>query len=503
MPAIEGRSVGELLLDSDLLVREVLMDTPLMDGRVMVRTWGEVVEAAADLWRAFPKSSLSAAQSERRDVGEGLMERLQTMSADLMKAARRRQWPGTGPADDRLITVCENLARASELLPRRRTDVRPMRPEVEADLDAAKARLMHVLYVGAHGVQVALNRDLRYLAVAPAAKRAALPAESLKRTVEARDRVAAFEQLAGAYVSGTFPAALDGEHKPGAEPDRLRQALATWDIQAHRALVGTPTAATMMLIAQTQGHTAFASQTLLRTAAETGSIEPGQYRTRLAPALESAQASWVGLATTWALLAPQRGRRLGPDLVMAANEIRAAMLEVIHERTGVASVETLAATVDLKQVAQTLQLGLATSTDLAYALREATADPHLLASARGVNAIAMALEARGPYGNVSTEAWVRPVDHAQDRPIALPDMVRDSLTRAADQATQAVKTAAGAAAFVSAPEGISAARTSARQSDSSAPCLPGGSNKRPTPSLEAINATPSVQGRTEGVTCPR
>jgi hypothetical protein len=258
----------------------------------------------------------------------------------------------------------------------------------------------------------------------------------------------------------------------------------------------------MMLIAQTQGHTAYASQTLLRAAAGTGSIEPGQYRTRLAPALESAQASWVGLATMWAQLAPQRGRRLGPDLVMAANEIRAAMLEIIHDRSGVASTETLAATVDLKQVAQKLQLGLATSTDLAYALREATADPHLLASARGVNAIAMALEAHGPYGNVSTEAWVRPVDHAQDRPIALPDIVRDSLTRAADQVTQAVKTAAGAAAFVSAPEGIAAARTSARQSDSSAPCLPGSGDQRPTPSLVAINATPSVRGRPQGVVEP-
>ncbi|TQM57864.1 hypothetical protein [Humibacillus xanthopallidus] len=466
MPALDGRSVGELLLDCDLLVREVLMDTPLMDGRVMVRTWGEVVEAAADLWRAFPESSPRAAQPERRDVGQVLMEQLQTMNSNLMKAARRRQWPGTGTGDDRLLTVCENLTTAAELLARRRTDVRPMRPGVEADLDAAKARLMHVLYVGAHGVQVALNRDLRDLAVLPATKRAALPSESVERTIEARDRMAAFEQLAGAYVSGTFPAALHGEHKPPAEPDRLPQALATWDIQAHRALAGTPTAATMMLIAQTQGHTAFASQTILRAAAETGSIEPGQYRTRLAPALESAQASWVALARTWAQLAPQRGRQLDPNLVTAANEIRAAMLEIIHDRSGVASVETLAATDDLKHVSRTLQLGLATATDLAYALREATGDPQLRASSRGVNAMAMALEARGPYGNVSTEAWVRPADHAHDRPIPLPDMVRDSVTRAADHAVRAAATAAGAAASLATPDGMPAAKTLARSTDS-------------------------------------
>jgi hypothetical protein len=344
-----------------------------------------------------------------------------------------------------------------------------MRPAVRADLDAAKARLMHVLYVGAHGVQVALNRDLRDLAVIPATRRAALSAESGKRTVEARDRMAAFEQLAGSYVSRTFPAALRGEYKPAAEPDRLRQALATWDIQAHRALSGTPTAATIMLIAQTQAHTAFASQTLLRAAAETGAIEPGQYRTRLAPALESAQTAWIAVARTWAQLAPSRARRLDSDLVMAANEVRGALLEIIHDRTALANAETLAATVDLKQTSQTLQLGLVSSTDLAYAVRDAIADPQLLGSARGVNALAMALEARGPYGNVATEAWVRPMDHAQDRPVALPDMVRESLWRAADHATHVTTTAAGSAAPLSAPDRNHVVKTVAEEAGSR-PC---------------------------------
>ncbi|TQM63748.1 hypothetical protein FBY41_0094 [Humibacillus xanthopallidus] len=68
----------------------------------------------------------------------------------------------------------------------------------------------------------------------------------------------------------------------------------------------------------------------------------------------------------------------------------------------------------------------------------------------------MALEAQGPYGNVSTEAWVRPVDHAQDRPIAIPDIVRESLTRAADHAAQATATAAGAASSLATPDGMPA-----------------------------------------------
>ncbi|TQM63749.1 hypothetical protein FBY41_0095 [Humibacillus xanthopallidus] len=190
------------------------MDTPLMDAGSWSGPGAEVVEAAGDLWHAFPESSPSTCQSEHQDSGRVLIEQPQTLNGNLMKAARRRQWPGTGPGDNRLLTVCENLTSAAELLPHRRTDVRSMRPEVEADLDAAKAKLMHVLYVGAHGVQVALNRDLRDLAERPATRRAALPAESLKRTVEARDRMAAFEQLASSYVADTFPDALHGEHRP-------------------------------------------------------------------------------------------------------------------------------------------------------------------------------------------------------------------------------------------------------------------------------------------------
>lgn len=106
MAIVDGRSVGELLLDCDLIVRDVLMDTAQMDGRVMVRTWGEVVEAAGELWQAFPAPTTSTGGSQRQDAGQVLMAQLQTMNVALMKAARRRQWPGEGPADERLLRVC-------------------------------------------------------------------------------------------------------------------------------------------------------------------------------------------------------------------------------------------------------------------------------------------------------------------------------------------------------------------------------------------------------------
>ena len=369
-----------------------------------------------------------------------------------------------------------------------------MRPEVRADLEAAKARLMHVLYVGAHGVQVALNRDLRDLAVLPARKRAALPAESVKRTVEARDRMAAFEQLAGAYVSGTFPAALQGEHKPRPEPDRLRQALATWDVQAHRALAGTSTAATMTLVAQTQAHTAFASQTLLRAAAETGAIEPRQYRSRLAPALESVQAAWVALARTWCP-AGTVSTDDGWTVTWSWRPTRSAprCSSSFTTAPAHASADTLAATVDLRQASHTLALGLATSTDLAYAVRDATATRSCWGRPAGSTPSRWRWRRTARTATSPAEAWVRPVDHAQDRSVALPDTVRDSLTAAADRAAHAATTASGAAAFLNNPDRVNVLETLAKEPEPQA-------HRRRRPGVSHVaapsNTSRSCVGRT-------
>ena len=54
MTGADGRSVGELLLDADHTARELLIDAPDLDAAVVLRTWGEVVETATDLWAALP-----------------------------------------------------------------------------------------------------------------------------------------------------------------------------------------------------------------------------------------------------------------------------------------------------------------------------------------------------------------------------------------------------------------------------------------------------------------
>ena len=54
----DERSVGELLLDADFTSRQILMDFNGDDAPAMLRTWGEVVQSAAELWATLPQPFL-------------------------------------------------------------------------------------------------------------------------------------------------------------------------------------------------------------------------------------------------------------------------------------------------------------------------------------------------------------------------------------------------------------------------------------------------------------
>lgn len=48
MSGKDTRGVGELLLESHRAARAILMDVDEMDASTMLRTWGEVVQAAGE-----------------------------------------------------------------------------------------------------------------------------------------------------------------------------------------------------------------------------------------------------------------------------------------------------------------------------------------------------------------------------------------------------------------------------------------------------------------------
>lgn len=467
----DHRTVGELLLDSELLARDVLTNPARMDGRAMLRTWGEVVESAGELWETLPRSADPMA-SAPPDRGDALMGRLQSMNSTLMRNNRGREWPGEGPADERLLTISGNLIRAAELVQRYRSDVTLTLAPVQADLAAAKARLMHTLYIGAHGVHVAIGQDLRALQDGRSAGLATMPLTPVRA---ARDRLASFEAIAGSYVSRTYPAALRDEHRSTPELNRVSKALATWEIQVHRALATSPSGANLMAITQTHAWVLMASQRLLHAAAETGSIDKDQFMERLSPALEASQARWGDLATTWQKLMPPSTQRIAVDLVGATHETRAALLEIVHDRTGLASATTIVYQADLVAVAQTLQQTISASVDLAESLVAATDDSKITVGARAALSMLTELDSHRSQ-NIADPiaAAVEANDVVGNRQVALPDPIRAALNqqgqRVVDSTTYAARAAATLDRTGETPQ-TSPKRTNGRNHERRAPSM--------------------------------
>jgi hypothetical protein len=147
-----------------------------------------------------------------------------------------------------------NLSRARELVERYGRDVQPTGAEVRADIAAARARVMHTLYVGAHGAAVALREytnDLRDRVHRDTQRRRPVGLRPQVREIEAAEamlsRFGVFEQLAAGYVAAhPVTASVLGEVRVTPPPSRLQSALSAWDIQVHRTLARDPDAADLV-----------------------------------------------------------------------------------------------------------------------------------------------------------------------------------------------------------------------------------------------------------------
>src|SRR5215216_3378570 len=157
MPTRDRRTVGELLADSDLLARETLLDLSADHSAAMVRTWGQAVDAAARLWAVLP----SAVPTRRSEPD--LMLRLRQMATGIAASTSAGHWPGPGATDERLLQIAHNLSRARTLVERYGRDVQPTTAEVRGDLAAARARIMHTLYLAAHGTALAITEHTKDL----------------------------------------------------------------------------------------------------------------------------------------------------------------------------------------------------------------------------------------------------------------------------------------------------------------------------------------------------
>ncbi len=146
------RSVGEMLFDVDYLGRQLLMDVAGDDAGPLLRGWPTVVAAAEDLWAALPGRRPGVDERDRPITR--LAAQASTIESSL---ASPKAWPGQGPIDPRLSQMAETLISAAALVRRYGAEIRHERTEAHRDLEAARTRIMHGLYVTAHAINVALH----------------------------------------------------------------------------------------------------------------------------------------------------------------------------------------------------------------------------------------------------------------------------------------------------------------------------------------------------------
>ena len=257
-----------------------------------------------------------------------------------------------------------------------------------------------------------------------------------------------FERLAGAYVGGRYAAALDGEHRPQpAGRDRLHSALVALDIHSHRVPAYDPTPANVTLVARTQAHVMTTTSLVLHAGATTGALSAAG-TDRCQPALDAAQTAWADAATTWDRLNGPGPRRTDPDLFAAATEVHAAVAEITHDGATLATPATIAARVNVSEVAHVLQHAGAAAVDVAHVLRDTTEGAPMQVPARAALVAFAAAQAQIDPEQVrpcrdGPEQLSSPVDPRallRNGDVALPGPVRDHL-----QATAALAvTAAGA-----------------------------------------------------------
>jgi hypothetical protein len=383
VPARDRRTLDELLADSETLARETLFDVSADQGPAMLPTWGQMIQAAAQLWISLPPDAAQAPDPH-------IMARLYTLGRGIGRTVTVGGWPGPGPYDERLLEIGLNLAQATVVMERGSGGGPAGFLTGQSEARSGRSQLVHTLYFVAHGVGVTRNAYLaqqeQRLHVDTQRRRRMVDRPDRAEVTAGRDvvaRLGVFEQVAGDWVSAhpAGPAQGASSSLRSLLTCRLESALATWDVQAHRTLAAAPDVPDLVRVARVQALIAATTGVVTRAAAHNQLADREAVR-RLTPFLQQAEAAWTRTAKGWGELAAPASRA-DPALIRAASEVRAAISAAACTRTGWASPAHLAGRVDLAQTIQTFHLASATAVDIAHVGREVAAtNRHLTTTAR-------------------------------------------------------------------------------------------------------------------------
>lgn len=447
------RTVGELLHDVDDTARRLLMDVAGEDAGRLLHAWPDLVTAAASVWNSLPGQGFGAGARTRDEP----ITRLLSLADTINKKLRTSSWPPASQPDPRIAQMTQTLAHAGDLVHRYGHDIPVQRADTFRDLEAARARIIHALYLSAHAVGVSLHQHGHNLydeALDTDRPLMLNPLQSpyaVASTTAWIHRMAVSEAAAGRYLDGRFTQAVAGEARRPIEDDaRIARALARWDIQAHRTLASAAWPPNMVLITRTQGLIAGAAMVVLEAAQLGGHIDAAD---RLSPLVAEAGRAWSNLASRWGdLTLPDA--RLDPDLMHAAAEVRAAFRELTHDTTTLASLDAIAARTGLELAATATLRSLESGSELAYVVAEKGSATGLTGSARALsirahNDIDIGLATAHPDGD---HVWVSPADILAERAVLIPPPVSEALNNAGE--TTAAAASAAAACSLLAQSGL-------------------------------------------------
>lgn len=386
--ATHATAVRELLLDAERQARALLLDVDHTAAAGLVRSWPAAVAAAAELWGHTGDEPTSG-------VAGQLLARVAEVAVSLEADLATARWPGNGTGDDRMRAIATNLTRAGELIEGNAGEAHLFSQQ---NSDAVRTRAAHTLYIATHAVGVALKRDGRERAFDRAfdpnrAKPRRTPGAGGRSRYEVgpgvrwADRLGAAERALGAHLRSSSPIrAQEGEQQVAAGLPRLREALAHFDIQAHRTLAATPTAGNLVLATRTEGMFLGAALTLTRAAGETGHLSQADLDpARLEHTLTHAGEAWSDLASRWSDLMP-KGARVDPALAAAANQLREACRDLTHDtHNKLAPATVITHRADLTEALPVLGHYVDAATELAEATRPALRTPGLEGPARAIN----------------------------------------------------------------------------------------------------------------------
>jgi hypothetical protein len=378
-----------------------------LEAAGLVRAWPLLADAADTAHRALPADTGADEDQVTR--------RIAVDAYSLAVATDHRAWPGDAAPEATLIRVAAVFAGVATS-----PDMGRMRP---ADVPEARRLIVSSLWttsrlVGRAARDYSFDTGLEHQHIDGLRGRAARSAEDIYR------RLNAVEQLACLALRG---AAADRSDRGPA--GRLRQAIASWDVEAHRALLTNRSTAVLHVLAHQQAASVEAFRLCVDRATAGGVVDPLTHQ-RLTPVLADSSSSWARLRDTAAEFCFGTTPLPG-SLLDAATDLRERFQDAVRG-TGPE---------DRRAILGVVTNHLASAVTIAAATRDLISDGELRAPAR---AIARVIREQRPQ---LVEAVVDPRDIQRGVSVPLPDQARSLLAEPAARAflaaDEAVRRGAG------------------------------------------------------------